>query len=356
MPNSISIIFGEPSHGWLPVKFIHKEFKLDLDASDVLNDPVAELYDAVMNINYGRQSKITWWLEPYTYFFRLQFNEKEYTLTITEARDIDGKEEDTYKCSGNYNEIIKPCINAILALYSRPIKKDHWPYNLSKQKLKKLEDLIFNDWTKNKIAVELFDKLANHYQNRFMNVDHYGDTLDIFCNDIKVKDAEILELACGPGNVTKYLLAKRKDFKLFGTDLAPNMVELARVNNPNAQFEIMDCRHVHTLQQKFDGIMCAFCFPYLSKEEAVKLINDAALLLKSGGLIYISTMEDDYAKSGPQASSTGDVMYMHYHEGSYLSNAIESAGLKIHELKRQPYPPTGEKSATDLIIIAKKNG
>jgi 23S rRNA G2069 N7-methylase RlmK/C1962 C5-methylase RlmI len=43
--------------------------------------------------------------------------------------------------------------------------------------------------------------------------------------------------------------------------------------------------------------MCGFCLPYLSKEEAVKLIRDAAAILNPDGVFYISTMEDDYSKS-----------------------------------------------------------
>lgn len=54
--------------------------------------------------------------------------------------------------------------------------------------------------------------------------------------------AAIVEVACGPGNITKYLLNKRPGFKIGGIDLAPNMVELAKVNNPTASFQVMDSR------------------------------------------------------------------------------------------------------------------
>ncbi|MBC7864483.1 MAG: class I SAM-dependent methyltransferase, partial [Bacteroidia bacterium] len=59
---------------------------------------------------------------------------------------------------------------------------------------------------KTKIAVTIFNKNANGYQNKFMDVNLYADTFDLFCNSIKNENAEILEIACGPGNITKYLL------------------------------------------------------------------------------------------------------------------------------------------------------
>src|SRR5688572_9150377 len=105
--------------------------------------------------------------------------------------------------------------------------------------------------TKNTVAI--FDKLADVYQEKFMDTGLYHDTFDLFCNHILRLNAEILEVACGPGNITKYLLQKRPDFKLLGTDLAPKMLQLAKVNNPGAQFDIMDCRDLASLKKQYDG-------------------------------------------------------------------------------------------------------
>ncbi|HEY1038001.1 MAG TPA: class I SAM-dependent methyltransferase [Bacteroidia bacterium] len=207
---------------------------------------------------------------------------------------------------------------------------------------------------KTKGAVNLFNKYADKYQDKFMDVSLYHDTLDIFCNAIQKRGASILELACGPGNITKYLLDKRPDLQIHGTDLAPNMVELAKINNPTATFEIMDCREIYSVSKKYDALMCGFCFPYLPKEDAIKLISDAFNILSPGGVIYISTMEDDYDKSGMKAGSAGDELFMHYHEGSYLVEALEKTGFSMVELKRQNFPTTDESVVTDLILIAIK--
>jgi trans-aconitate methyltransferase len=203
-------------------------------------------------------------------------------------------------------------------------------------------------------SVNIFNKLANLYQDKFMDVSLYDATFDLFCNNISKQNAEVLELACGPGNITKCLLNKRPDLKILGTDLAPKMIELAKINNPNAQFEIMDCRAIHTLNKKYDAIMCGFCLPYLSKEEAVQLIMDTSKILSSNGVIYISTMEDDYSKSGYRKGSQGDEMYMHYHEADYLNKVLENNDFKIIDLQRIVYPASDGTNITDLVIIAKK--
>ncbi len=207
---------------------------------------------------------------------------------------------------------------------------------------------------KTKMAIDVFDKRANEYQARFMDVGLYHDTFDLFCNSIVKENAEILELACGPGNITRYVLNKRPDFKILGIDLAPNMIELAKRNNPTSEFQCMDCRDIRLLGKKYDAVMCGFCLPYLSKEESVQLISDVYNLLESNGLLYISAMEDDYAKSGLESSSSGDQMYIHYHEADYLTQALLENGFKIIDVQRIEYPKQDGSKTTDLVIIAGK--
>jgi len=203
-------------------------------------------------------------------------------------------------------------------------------------------------------AVEVFNKCANLYEKRFMNFDLYNDTFDLFCQTIEKKNPEVLELACGPGNITKYLLEKRSDLKVLGTDLAPNMIKLAQKNNLSADFQLLDCRDFLKLNKTFDGILCGFGLPYLSKEEAVQLIKDASVCLNQKGVLYLSTMEDNYNKSGLKKGSTGDEIYMHYHQADYLTDTLMKFGFKIISEQRKSFPEQDGTNTTDLILIAQK--
>ncbi len=205
-----------------------------------------------------------------------------------------------------------------------------------------------------KQVIGIFDKRATLYQERHMDVSRYHASFDLFCNSIPEQGAAVLEIACGPGNITRYLLQQRPDFHLLGIDLAPNMLELARTNNPQAQFQLMDARDISRLDKTFNGIMCGFCLPYLSREGAEKLIADAAGLLTPGGVLYISTMEDEYAKSGFFHTDGNDEFYMYYHEAGYLVNALKENGFELMDLQRQQYPAADGSNTTDLILIARR--
>ncbi|MDN3620179.1 methyltransferase domain-containing protein [Polaribacter undariae] len=209
---------------------------------------------------------------------------------------------------------------------------------------------------RNKESVETYNKSASNYQDKFMKMDLYNDTFDTFCELIEDENSKILEIASGPGNVTKYLLGKKPDLKILGIDLAPNMIEFAKENNPKAEFKVFDCREISKIELQFDGIMCGFCMPYLSKEECEKLIYDASKLLNSSGLLYISTMEDDYEKSGYELTSFSgeNRVYIYYHQAEFLSECLKKYGYEVIDLQRKKYPEPDGTFLTDMIFIARK--
>lgn len=204
---------------------------------------------------------------------------------------------------------------------------------------------------KNRMAVDVFHRLARSYEEKYMYLDLYNDTFDFFC-DLLPEHAEVLELACGPGNITRYVLQKRPDLRMLATDLAPAMLELAAKNNPDAGFSLLDCREILVLGKSFDAILFGFGLPYLSKKEAQQWIADAARTLRPGGLLYLSTMEDDHERSGLQTSSDGaHQLYMYYHEAAYLTEALSAHGMDILLLERKKFT---DGKTTDLVIIARK--
>lgn len=205
-------------------------------------------------------------------------------------------------------------------------------------------------------TVNLFNKYAHGYATKYMSVEKYSDSLDLFCASLPVSNANVLELACGPGNITKYILEQNPDLTLLATDLSPVMLELAEENNPSISTQIMDCRSIQSLKSKFDGVICGFGLPYISKEDAVKLIIDASNSLNPGGILYLSTMEGNYSDSGLQYSGPdpNDGLYMYFHEFHYLDEAMKQAGFEIIDISRVRYKDEKQKDVTDLILIGKK--
>ncbi|MBP7808149.1 MAG: hypothetical protein KA163_02540 [Bacteroidia bacterium] len=143
MDKSLSISFGTPEHGWLPVDLNFGDYNINFDASDVLNDPVNELCETILGLQNNKSGEITWWLEPGAYFFLLEKKDQSFTLTISETDDLhpDHGEIDRKlikTITGDYKQIVTPFKSAIKQFCAQVYEEKHWPFNCDKNKLNSL--------------------------------------------------------------------------------------------------------------------------------------------------------------------------------------------------------------------------
>ena len=201
---------------------------------------------------------------------------------------------------------------------------------------------------------QTWNKVAKIYQEKFMNLDLYNDSYDTFLDLIFKTNASVLEIGCGPGNITKYLLSKKANLKIKGIDVSESMIELARENNPTAEFEIMDCREIDSLNKKNDAIICGFCIPYLSESDCLKLLTDCNRLLNDSGILYLSFVAGDYKNSGYISGSSGDRTYFYYHNLDNLEKVLKANNFKTNKMLLKNYIKADGTAEVHTILIAKK--
>ncbi|MFN0203465.1 MAG: methyltransferase domain-containing protein [Bacteroidia bacterium] len=201
---------------------------------------------------------------------------------------------------------------------------------------------------------QTWNKIAELYETKFMDLDLYNDSYDYICHSLAVINSKILEIGCGPGNITKYLLNQRPDFDILGIDVAPNMIELAQKNNPTARFAVMDCRQIEEIQTQFEGIVCGFCLPYLSQNDSLTFISDCSNLLKAKGLLYVSFVEGEPSNSAFQVGSSGERSYFYFHRLNDLKIVLLQNGFEEIEVFKVKYKRTETEIEVHTILVAKK--
>lgn len=203
----------------------------------------------------------------------------------------------------------------------------------------------FNTW----------NSVADLYAGKFMDLDLYDDTYDAFAAAIAKDDAHILELGCGPGNITRYLRKHNPAWQMEAIDMAPNMIALAQKINPGVQFRVMDVRDIHTIEGTYEGVICGFCLPYLDRAEVEKLIRNAYHLLAPGGILYLSFIEGDYTHSGFMTGSSGDRVYFYYYEAAELAETLKQESFRLVDMCSKAYTNNDESIDAHIIMIARKD-
>jgi len=208
---------------------------------------------------------------------------------------------------------------------------------------------------KQSVTQATYNKVAQQYWEKVASLDQYNTSYDTFCMLLPQK-ANVFEMGCGPGNVTQYLLKKRPDLSYTASDLAPNMLALAKKHNPNANFLKMDCREITTLNQKYEAIIGAFVLPYLSKTECATLISDCVKALTPKGVLYLSTMEGDNVQSGFEETSFSgeDQVYINYHQENFLRGCLSKNDFEVLHLIKQACHEPNSRIYNDMIIIAQR--
>ncbi|MBL7931963.1 MAG: class I SAM-dependent methyltransferase [Bacteroidia bacterium] len=201
----------------------------------------------------------------------------------------------------------------------------------------------FNTW----------NKIAKLYEEKFMHLDLYNQTYDAFCDAIP-EHANVLEIGCGPGNITKYILNRRPDLRLEGTDISENMIGLASKNNPTAEFYVMDCRDLDKNQSQYSAILCGFCIPYLLENDCRKFIKNCSEKILPGGLLYLSFVEGDPEQSGFISGSSGDRTYFSYYKADEIEKTLSQNSFHLVKTVDLPYQKNNGEKEIHKILLSEK--
>ncbi len=193
------------------------------------------------------------------------------------------------------------------------------------------------------------------YQEKFMDMNIYHETYEYFCHALPPQPL-ILEIGCGPGNITQQIFRLIPDARIVATDIAPNMVQLAQENNPNADCKILDARYIEQLDQHFHAIICGFCIPYLHPNDTKDFFQKMNIQLYQNGWVYLSFIQGEQGHSIFQKGSTGDGMTVFHYSTEWITSEMEKQGFERVRHFSIPYPIGEDETQYHIILIFRKNG
>jgi len=182
----------------------------------------------------------------------------------------------------------------------------------------KLKDkTAINKKAYNKIAKEWSDK--NFTSTKMLN------KLDKFITYIKT-GKKILDVGCGPGRDTKYLM--EHGFDVVGIDFSKDMINEARKRVPNGNFRLMNMMGLDFYDNSFDGVWSLGSFLHIEKKEASAVLKEFWRVLKKCGVLVVivkhgsgEALEDKY----------GATRFFAYYTQEELVDLIKMSGFKVLE-------------------------
>jgi hypothetical protein len=137
----ITVSFGEPYRGWLPVALCANTFELSLAVSAIPANPLDSLCEALVVVAAGGNAQVLWNLEPAEYWFNFENQAGAIMLTIAKRSSHHLPLNQVCQLPGTAKEVLAPFYLALTRFAAHSYSEAHWP-QLAKARLAHLGYLL----------------------------------------------------------------------------------------------------------------------------------------------------------------------------------------------------------------------
>ena len=195
----------------------------------------------------------------------------------------------------------------------------------------------------------VYKKYANEFNKKIASLEIYNESYDYLLNRIKDNSA-ILDLACGPGNVSYYLKKYMPGLAITGVDISEEMIDLAKRRIQDGKFIVKDICEVN-FKTKFDCVICAFAIPYLNLQETAHVTRIISQSLNSNGHFYLSFMEGTKEGFEKQSFTDNDDLFIYYHTEESVLEIIDQQFLSVIKKFKIDYHEQDGTITNEIIYI-----
>lgn len=152
--------------------------------------------------------------------------------------------------------------------------------------ISKFDSLILNPGTRNIYGQEEFFNVGYWLSDTQNQQSACFNLMEKLLEFIPEKKGSILDVGCGLGATTGYLLKYYSPTDVVGINISPQQIERSTVNTPECKFICMDAVQMEFEDNSFDNIICVEAAFYFDNRE--KFLKEAWRVLKPGGHLILS--------------------------------------------------------------------
>jgi SAM-dependent methyltransferase len=176
-----------------------------------------------------------------------------------------------------------------------------------------------------------------------------------FLNDFAaaVGGGRIVELGCGPGQVSGYLATRGA--RVSGLDLSAQMIDQARLLFPELTFQVGDMLSLPYEDGSLAGTASFYSIVHFDESQTQRALNEMARVLARGGRAALAFHIGTGVIHRDEWFGEPVNVDFSFHEPAVVSAQLEAAGLTVASIhERNPYPPPIEFQTRRCYIVAVK--
>lgn len=194
-------------------------------------------------------------------------------------------------------------------------------------------------------ADHLFDELDRKPLDRHL--------LNRFAESVRNR-GPVADLGCGPGHVARYLHGQGVD--VFGIDLSPEMVRVARERNPALEFRTGDMTALDLDDASLGGIVAFYSIVHAEMAGLAPIFSEMRRVLRPDGLALIAFHLGEEAVAVDDLFGARVSLTFRFHPRDVVVAAMTAAGLRLLEqVEREPYEGAEYPSRRCYLLAARRS-
>ncbi|WP_427893072.1 methyltransferase domain-containing protein [Kribbella sp. GL6] len=166
-----------------------------------------------------------------------------------------------------------------------------------------------------------------------------------------VPEGPVGDLGCGTGRITAYLAGLGLD--VFGLDLTPGMIEVARREYPELRFDVGSLFELPLKDGELAGALAWYSLVHTPREELPTAFAELFRVLRPGGVLVHGFKTGEGNRPLTKAYGHDIDLQVYMYSVPDIADLLTTAGfVEVATLTRTPLP--AEKDAGQAALIVRK--